>query len=125
LSFFILSTEDVPLELLALLGPSSQAAEGRPYDVAKHLFAVAGGATAASATWRLFAIEPPSLEVIPVLAQAVREGLGGQNALRSKLETLLVKAHAVAQEVDRVADLVAQYPADPDKTGEFLVPARR
>lgn len=125
MSFFILSTEDVPPELLALLGPSSQVTEGRPYDVAKYLFAVAGGATAASATWRLFAVEPPSLEVIPVLAQAVREGLGGQDALRSKLETLLVKAHAVAQEVDRVADLVAQYPTDLAKTGELRVRKRR
>jgi hypothetical protein len=125
LPFFILSTEDVPSELLALLGPSSQAAEGRPYDVAKYLFAVAGGATAASTTWRLFAVEPPSLELIRVLAQAVREGLDGQDALRSKLEALLVKAHAVIHEVDRLAGLVAQYPTNADDAEAIRVPESR
>jgi hypothetical protein len=120
LPFFILSTEDVPPELLALLGPSSQAAQGRPYDVAKYLFTIAGGATSSSATWGLFKVEPPSLEVIPVLAQAVREGLDGKEALWSKLEALLVKAHAVAQEVDRLTDLVAQCPANP--SGETEAP---
>jgi hypothetical protein len=82
LALFILSTDEISPELLALLGPSRQVAEGRPHDIAKYFFGVAGGASGHSETWRLFQVEPPDPQTIPVLVKAVREGLEGKSLSR-------------------------------------------
>jgi hypothetical protein len=125
LSLYLLSSDEMPPELLALLGPSTQVAEGRPHDIAKYFFGVAGGARGNAETWRLFAIEPPDSETVPLLAQAVREGLNGEELFHLKLEIPAVTAAAVAKAAQALLRFSAEYRPDPEKTGELLVPQPR
>jgi hypothetical protein len=122
LPLYLLTSDEISPELLALLGPSTQVAEGRPHDIAKYFFATAGGARGNAETWRLFAIDSPDAQIIPVLVQAVREGLEGQDSFQLKLDVPAVTAAAVAKAAQALLRFSAEYRVDPDKTGEFLVP---
>ena len=125
MSLYLLTDDEIPPELLALLGPSTQVAEGRPHDIAKYFFGVEGGARGNAETWRLFAIEPPDSQTIPVLVQAVREGLEGQEFFHLEFEVPAVTAAAVAKAAQALLRFSAEYRVDPDKTGEHLVPKPR
>jgi hypothetical protein len=125
LSLYLLTSDEIPPELLALLGPSTQVAEGRPHDIAKSFFGFAGGALGNAETWRLFAIEAQDPQALPPLVQAVREGLEGQEFFHLKVDVPAVTAAAVAKAAQALLRFSAEYRADPDKTGEFLVPKPR
>jgi hypothetical protein len=119
---YLLTSDEISPELLALLGPSTQVAEGRPHDIAKHFFSIAGGARSNAETWRLFAVDTPDAQIVPVLVQAVREGLEGQEFFHLKVDVPAVTATAVAKAAQALLRFSAEYRADPDKTGELLVP---
>ncbi len=125
MALYLLSSDEISPELLALLGPSTQVAEGRPHDIAKFFFRSAGGARGNAETWRLFAIDSPDTQTLPVLIQAVREGLEGQEFFHLKLDVPAVTAAAVAKAAQALLRFSAEYRVDPDKTGEFLVPKPR
>ncbi len=118
---YLLTSDEISPELLALLGPSTQVAEGRPHDIAKYFFAIAGGARGNAETWRLFAIDSPDAQMVPVLVQAVREGLDGQEFFRLKLDVPAVTAAAVAKAAQALLRFSAEYRVDPDKTGAHFV----
>jgi hypothetical protein len=121
LALFLLSTDEIPPELLALLGPSEQVAEGRPHDIAKYFFGVAGGASARFQTWRLLLIEPPDSQTIPIMIQAVREGLEGEESFQMKLEVPAATARVVADGARALLEFAAVFRPDPEKTGEIIL----
>jgi hypothetical protein len=128
LPIYILSTDEIPPEALALLGSDTPVAEEWPSEIMRRLLRIVSGAGTTLETWQLFAIESPDPKAVPIVAQAVREGFDRGDSFSLELgpgRAPVLTAQAAAVATGALLTVVALYRRDPAKTGEVLVPQPR
>jgi len=119
LALFIVTDEEIPEELLAVLGPHAlEIQDGRPLDIAERLLRQS---RSPAESWSLVTLSPPDAGEVEIFAGAVREAIANGNACPITLDEYRLPLRALQEIAHRsrsVVVLTAIFRADQDATWE-------
>ncbi|MBW8879018.1 MAG: hypothetical protein JF614_29100 [Acidobacteria bacterium] len=120
MTLFLVVDEDIPAEVLAVLGPYTVLIEkGRPFDVARWLLAHGEGSTETAGIWRLVTVRRHEAHEVSVLVDAVREQSASGEPAMIRLDELRIPVTAIraaAAESGTTVALGALFTPDADAT---------